>query len=465
MATAETDDMVSEEDEASRASDLEVRVEEGEGWERHLTITVAPRRVARTRSREREQLAKSVRLKGFRPGKVPDEVMEQRFGPAIDDRTIRRLVEDAYREAVTGEDLHPVGEPEIDSVDYREGESLSFRATFEVVPEIALERTGGFRLERPAAEVGEEEVEELLGRIRDEQAVWEPVTRQPEEGDMVAVRIGPAGEEAAAGGDAGETDAGPAAEHEAGPAAEAVEPEGTKAGEPELRSYRFELGEGQAIPGVEEAIMTLSPGESGDFEVTFPEDFDDEEMAGASRRLHIELVDVKRKSLPALDDELARSVGDFESLAALRDAVREDLERNAEEEAEDALRQRILDSIAEANPFEVPKAMVESYLDRVIDAPENADPERVREARRQVYPSAEKQIRRQLILDRLLEEGEHDATEEELEARIEELGDRRGVDPRDLRRQLERRSQTDRLRRQIAVEKVFEALESRSEIR
>jgi len=453
VATAETDGRIPEETGAPRASDLEVRVEEGEGWERHLTITVSPRRVARTRSREREQLASSVRLKGFRPGKVPDEVMEQRFGPAIDDRTIRRLVEDAYREAVRGEDLHPVGEPEIDSVDYREGESLSFRATFEVVPEIALERTGGFRIERPEAGVGEEEVEELLGRIRDEQAVWEPAARPPEEGDMVSVRIGPAHE--ARGAD-------PADPADAG---EAVEPEGTEAGEPKLRSYRFALGEGQAIPGVEEAIRTLSPGESGDFEVTFPDDFDDEEMAGASRRLHIELVDVKRKSLPALDDELARSVGDFESLAALRDAVRDDLERNAEQEAEDTLRQRILDSIAEANPFEVPKAMVESYLDRVIEAPENADPERVREARRQVYPSAERQIRRQLILDRLLEEGEYDATEEELEARIAELGERRGVDPRDLRRQLDRRSQTERLRRQIAVEKVFEALESRSEIR
>jgi len=464
VATAETDGMVPEEDEAPQASDLEVRVEEGEGWERRLTITVAPRRVARTRAREREQLSKSVRLKGFRPGKVPDEVMEQRFGPAIDDRTIRRLVEDAYREAVQGEDLHPVGEPEIDSVDHREGESLSFRATFEVVPEITLERTGGFRLERPTVEVGEEEVQELLGRVRDEQAVWEPVTRQPEEGDMVSVRIGPAGGEEAAGGEDGKTGADADEAAEAG-GAEAVQPEGTKAGEPELRSYRFALGEGQAIPGVEVAIQTLSPGESGDFEVSFPEDFDDEEMAGASRRLHIELVDVKRKSLPALDDELARSVGDFESVEALRDAVREDLERAAEQEAEDTLRQQILDSIAEANPFEVPKAMVENYLDRVIEAPEHADPERVQEARRQVYPSAERQIRRQLILDRLLEEGEYDATEEELEARIEELGERRGVDPRDLRRQLDRRSQTERLRRQIAVEKVFEALRSRSEIR
>lgn len=444
MAATESDTTTPDQDNGLDTDGLEVHVEEGDAWERRVTITVSPARVARVRSQEREKLAHSARLKGFRPGKVPDAVMEQRFGPAIEDRTIRRLVEDAYREAVAGEDLHPVGEPTIDSVDYAEGKSLSFRAVFEVAPELALDRTGGFRIEQPATDVGEEEVDELLERIRGDQAVWEPVERRPEEGDLVSVRIGPVGD-AETGEEAGT--------------------EGEKGGEPDLRSYRFALGEGQAIPGVEEAIQTLGPGESGEFEITFPEDFEDDELAGRPRLLRIELVDVKRKSLPPLDDELARSVGDFDSLAALRDAVRDDLRRHAEEEAEETVRQKLLDSIAEANPFEVPRAMVEGYLDRVIEAPENTDPEKVREARQQLYPSAERQIRRQLILDHLMEQGDYDATDEELEAKLEEMGERKGVDPLDLRRQLDRRKQTDRLRRQIAVEKVFEALKQRSEVR
>ncbi len=426
----EDDTMTDDREPGNGTGGLQVEIEEGEAWHRRLRITVSSGRVADTRARERERLAKSVRLKGFRPGKIPAEVVEQRFGPAIDDRTIRRLVEDAYREAVEGHDLHPIGDPEIADVEYHEGESLSFLAEFEVVPEIQLDRTGGFRIEQPPVEADDDEVERILERIRDDQAVWEPIERKPEVGDMVSVKIGPAGEE-----------------------------------ESELHSYRFELGKGRAISEVEDAIRTLSPGESGEFEVTFPEDFDDEEMAGKARTLHVELVDVKQKGLPALDDEFARSVGDFDDLEGLRDAVRDDVRRHAEEEAEDTLRQRILDSIGEANPFEVPSAMVESYLDRIIEAPENADLDRVREARRQVYPTAERQIRRQLILDRLLEDGTYDATEEELDARLAEMGERRGVDPRDLRRKLLRDKQLDRVVRQIAVEKVFDELKRRSEIR
>jgi trigger factor len=412
------------------AHGLEVQIEEGEAWRRRLKIKVSPGRVASTRSMERDRLAQSVRLKGFRPGKIPTEIVEQRFGPAIDDRTVRRLVEDAYLEAIEDHDLHPVGDPEIGDVEYEEGSSLSFLAEFDVVPELRLERTGGFRIERPSVDASDEEVEQILERVRGEQAVWEPVERQPEEGDLVSVRIGPA--------DGAESDS---------------------------HAYRFELGSGQAIADVEEAIRTLAPGESGEFEVSFPDDFDDEELAGRRRTLRIELADVKRRELPPLDDELARSVGDFETLEALRTAVRDDVRRHAEQEAEDTVRQRILDSIAEANPFEVPGAMVEQYLDRIIQAPEEADAERVREARDQIYPGAERQIRRQLILDRLLEEGAYDATDEELEAKLAEMAERRGVEVQNLRRKLNREKQMERLRRQMAVDKLFEELEDRSEIR
>ncbi len=411
------------------AAGLEVEIEEGEAWRRRLRITVSPARVATTRSREKERLARSVRLKGFRPGRIPSEVVEQRFGPAIDDRTIRRLVEDAYREAIEGHDLHPVGEPEIADVEYQEGESLSFEAEFEIVPELRLDRTSGFRIDQPPVEVEDAEVERLMDRIRYDQAMWEPVERQPEDGDMVSVRIGPVAEP-----------------------------------ETELRPYRFELGQGRAIEGVEAAIRSLAPGESGEFEVQYPDDFDDPELAGATRELRVELDEVKQKGLPPLDDEFARSVGDFDTLEALRDAVRDDLHRHAEEEAEETVRQKLLDAIAEANPFEMPRGMVERYLDRIIEAPENADRERVEQARRQVYPSAERHLRRQLILDRLLEEGEYDATEEELDARLAELGEKRGIEPRDLRRRLQRDKQLDRLRRQLAVEKVFEELKRRSNL-
>lgn len=410
---------------------LQVAVEEREAWKRRLTITVPADRVARVRSRQLKKLAGSLDLKGFRKGKVPRKIVEERYGPVVDQRTVNALVEDAFRRALDEKDLRAVGDPEFGRVDYEAGDSLTFQVDVEILPEVRLERIGGFRIQRPEVEVGAGDVEEVVTRLREEQAAWEPVERLPAEGDRVSVRISRVG------------------------------PDGERA---EPRPYRFELGEGYAIPGVEDAIRTLSPGAGGEFDVRFPEDFDDEELAGSSRRLHIELVDVKRKRLPELNDEFAAEVGDFDSLEALREAVREDLVRHREEEAREEVRDRLVDSIMEANPFEVPPSMVDDYLDRVIEVPDDADPEEVRNARRSLRPSAERQIKRHLILDRVIESEGFEATDEDVDRRLRELAEGRDADPRELRRRLARGKGLDSLRRQIAVEKAFEHLESRSRI-
>lgn len=419
--------------ETKTGGGVEVAVEEREAWKRRLTITVAPERVARARQRERKKLGKNLRLKGFRKGKVPARVIEERFGPAVDERTVRALIDEAFREALEQKSLQPVGEPSFGSVQYDPGESLTFQVELEIMPEIRVERTGGFRLRRPEVAVSDREVDEMLERLRNERALRQPVERKPEEGDLVSVRI-----------------------TRLDPAAEGAEPEG--------RPYRFELGEGYAIAGVEEAITSLAPGEAGEFEVNFPDDFDDEEMAGATRRLRIELVDVKEKRLPDLDDAFAADLGDFDSLAALRDAIRDDLRRHAEREAEETVRRSLVESIVDANPFEVPPAMVERYLDRVIEAPEDADPAQLEEARRQVRRAAERQIKHQLVLDTLIEGEGLEATEDELEAKVAELAERRGVSRAEARKRLARQGGLDELRRRIAVEKVFDWLLTRSTV-
>lgn len=419
----------------NQARDLDVAVEEREAWKRRLTITVAPDRVARVRRKELRKLAKNVRLKGFRKGKVPDRIVEERFGPAVDERTVRALIDEAFRQALEEEDLQPLGEPSFGDVRYEPGESLTFQVEFEILPEVRLERVSGFRLRRPEVEVSEREVEEVLERLRSEQAVRRPVDRTPGDGDLVSVRIARLDDAT----------------------------EGEEGGV-EARPYRFELGGGYAIPAVEEAIRTLGPDESGEFDVTFPDDFDDAELAGATRRLRIELVDVKEKKLPALDDAFASEVGDFDSLDALRDAIREDLAGSAEREAEEALRRSLVDQIVEANPFEVPPSMVDRYLDRVIDAPDDADPERVESARREIRPAVERQIKRQLALDTLIEREGFGATDEEVEARIAEIAERRDWSPAEARRKLAREGGLDEVRRAVAVEKVYDWLLSQSTV-
>lgn len=413
-------------------TDLDVTVEETGALTRRLVVTVPPDRVADVREQERQELGSSLDLKGFRPGKVPGKVVEERYGEVVQERTVRSAVEDAYREAVESLGLQPVRRPDVRDVKYEQGGALQFRADVEVMPELELERTGGFRIERPSAEVSDEGVDEVLERLRDDHAVWQPVDRRPGESDQVSVRIWPDDED----GDEGE--------------------------KPE--PYRFELGQGSAIPGVEEAIMTLEPGSKDVFEVEFPADFGDEEIAGESRTLHVELMEVKEKGLPDLDNAFAAQVGDFDDLDELRDAIREDLGRHREEEAEEEVRKKLLDSIIEANPFEVPDAMIDNYLDRVLDAPPEADPEEVQEARRSFRPRAETEIKRQLLMDHLVEAGGYEATEEELEERLRELAEQRETDVRQVRRQLARENQLEGMRQHIAAEKLFERLKKDSRI-
>lgn len=425
-----------------RPGGIQVQVDEPASSRRRLTITVPPERMARQREREVRRLGRSLRLPGFRKGKVPRRVVEERFGPAVTERVVASISEAALAEAIESERLQPVGEPTFDEIRYRPGEPLTFEVELEVLPAIRLQRTGGFRIQRPEVSVTEQEVDELLEQLREEQGVWEPVDRAPREGDLVSVRIERLDDEGAEG------------EAEEGADAEKDEEAG--------RPYRFELGKGYAIPDVEEAILTLEPGGAGTFTVRFPEDFDDSEMAGATRRLRIELQEVKGRRLPEADDRFASEVGEFESLAELREALEEDLRRHKEEEATRTVRDRLLDSVVEANPFEVPSSLVERYLDRVIDTPPDADSERLREARRSLVPAAERQVKRQLVLDRIIEDEGLEATDQELEDRLREAAERRGEPLPALRRELAKEGRLGELRRQLSARKAFEWLEARS---
>lgn len=414
-----------------RESPFQVAVEEEEAWKRRLTVTVAPRHVRSTRQREHKKLARRVKIKGFRKGKIPSRVIEERFGPTIDQEVVSSLLQEGFREAILTQELHPIGDPVVGDVQYKAGESLTFQVEVEVMPELKLARVSGFRIERPEVSVGGEEVDEILERMRADHAILEPVDRKGEEGDVVSVLIRQPDEEE---------------------------------DEEDRKPYRFELGAGLAIPDVEDAIRSLEPGSEDTFEVTYPDDFDTPELAGSTRELTIQLLDVKAKRLPELDDDLAREVGDFDSLDALRAAVSEDLVKHREREAEEVVRERLIDSVIEANAFEVPPSLVERYLDRVIEAPDDAPADEVEKARRTLGPAVERQIKRDLILERLIDSEGLAASEEEVEERLQTLGERGGLSSAEVRKRLAREKRLDALRQQIATDKAFDFLASQSTI-
>jgi trigger factor len=421
--------------EASRGPGVEVSLTEGEGWARILTVTVSGERVAKTRAAETGRFSRSVKLKGFRKGKVPSAVVEQRFGEQIDERVQQRLLDEAYREALEEAEISPAGPGRITDIRYEPGQAFVFQAELEVMPNVRLQRTGGFQVGRTVAEVGDGEIAEILQRIRDENADWVRVERRPEAGERVSVRISPlvAGEDRPAG-------------------------EGTP--------YQLVLGEGKALESVEDAIRTLAPGENVTFEIEFPAESEGATGEAAegtvTRRLHIKLGEVEEKHLPELTDEFAAEVGSFETVAELEAAVRGDLARHHEKEAEDRLRGDLMNALREANPFVVPRTLIDRYIENMIQAPDDTDAEELRRMREAIGPHAERQIRDQLLLEAIIDQQDLSPTPDELEARIAELAETRGVAPPKLRRDLVREGRLETLGQNLAVEKAFAYLKEQS---
>lgn len=417
-------------DSTTAEKGLDVTVDEPGAWKRRLTVIVPEARVQEERGRVRSQLAKRLDLDGFRQGKVPPQIVEQRFGPTIDDQTVQSLVSETLREAFRQEGIEPIGDPEISDIGFMADDRLRYEIEVEIMPRIELDRVGGFQVEQPAPEVDPDEVDQVLERLREDEATWRPAEREPRDGDMVTVRIRPADREEELSSD---------------------------------DEYQFEMGDGNALPDIEDAISTLEPGERETFDVHFPEALREEGQA-EDRELEIELRDVKEAELPPLDDELATRVGDFETLEELREAVREDVEAHHRDEAENEVRERLMDHVIEANPFEVPESMVEDYMDRMLDAPDDVDSEELEQARQQVRPRAERQIKRHLIIERLTEREGLEATEDEVDERVREIADAEGLEPGAVRRQLARDDRMESLRRQISAEKAFDYLKEQSSV-
>jgi trigger factor len=375
-----------------------------------------------------------MRLPGFRKGKIPASVMEKRFGKAIEQETLERLMGEAYREAVKQEGLQPITQGSIDKVEYDAGSDLVFDVAFDVRPEVELNRIGGFTVNRPAPQIDDAQVEQVIDRLRSEHAQWRPIEGEVVlTGDMAIVEITP------------------------------IE-EGNVEGAGIPRTYQIVLGEGQALPAIEEAIGTLQPGQEEDFTVDLPADAADPNSPLSPHRLHVKVKEARRPELPAADDEFAKSLGEFESMAILRERIATDLGNEAASEAESSVRTQLIGSIVDANPFEVPDSMVTQYIGSMVPEREGLDPERLREIRESARPAAERGIRRMLVVDRVADLESLHATADEVEGRVADIAARIGRSPAELRAQLANNGRLSEIEQEITEGKVFDYLKSLSTI-
>ena len=410
---------------------LQISVEEGERWRRTMSVTVPSGTVSSERRRLTGELAARVKLPGFRKGHVPSSVVEKRFGDSLSREALDKLIGAAYREALSQQELSPISEGEVGNVQYEPDRDLTFSISFDVRPEIELSRLGGFKVERPPIEGLDNRLEEVLGRLREERGTWQPVDDgRPEDGDLVGVEI-----QRIEDGEAGE-----------------------------VQPYQLVLGQGDAIPDIEKAIKSLEVEGSGEFVVRFPDDFPNEERQGREEQLLVRLNSRQGLEVPELDADFAKSLGDFANVDDLTEKIREDLEKEAAEQAESVVRGKLLDAILDANPFTVPVSMVDRYVESVLGNPEGVSPEKLVEAREQISPQAEHAVKRILAIDRLSEIQDLRATEEELDGRIEEIAEKSGDTPAQIYANLQKTERLEALEREITERKVFDFLKEQSEI-
>jgi trigger factor len=232
---------------------------------------------------------------------------------------------------------------------------------------------------------------------------------------------------------------------------------------PEGRPYNLVLGGGQAIPGVEELVMELTPGETKERTVKWPDDFPDESQRGQSKSVRVTLQEVKRKSAPALDDAFAREVGDFDSIDALTVAVRTDLEEHAKRDADALVRQQLLDEISQANPFDVPPSWINRTIDAYMQAYKIPDEQREQFAG-EFAAVAERQVRRDMLIDAIAEQNSLTATEKDVDDRVATVAAQREADPGQVYASLQKAGRLPEIERSITEEKVFEWLMARNEI-
>ena len=306
---------------------MQVSVESGEGLTRTLKVTLPAEKVDEVVNAKLQEDARTVRLDGFRPGKVPVRVVRQRFGAQIRQEAYGELIQSSFQEAAVQENLRPVGEPSIDLQETEGG--LTYTATFEVMPEVELKDFSVFQLERPVAEVTDADVDEMIEKLRKQRTEWEEVERPAQEGDQVTIDFtGYIDGEAFEGGSA--------------------------------EDVPLVLGSGTMIPGFEEGLIGAAPGETRTLELKFPDDYRVEKLAGKDARFEVTVKKVAEPKLPEVDEDFIRSLGVEEGTEeALRKEVRENMERELRQKLRSRTKDGVMEALLAEYDIQVPAAMVD----------------------------------------------------------------------------------------------------------
>jgi trigger factor len=404
--------------------------------------------------------SRQAKIPGFRPGKVPPKVVRQRFRDQILHEVAHGLIPRAVDEALRERGVEPVDSPDIRDVLVEEGQPLKFTAAFETVPPIDPGDYDSISLRRLPVTVSDGEIEEALQQMRERAARYEPVEgRAIEPGDTVQIdldrkALGPLPSEGAEGVEAaGEASAGGESRSE------------------HHDNITVEIGGPANPPGFDDQLVGMKESERKTFALTYPEDYSVKELAGTAVEYGVTLRGIKRRHVPALDDEFAKDLGEFDTLESLRARVREDLQHHKEHDADHAVRGDLLKQLASRVDGEVPAALVDREIDRRLEEfvrrliEQQIDPMRANinweEFRERQRDAAVEAVKSALVLDEVARREQLAVSEEDINQEIERYAERTGRTPAAVRARLEKEGGISRLYSGLRRERAIDFLLSR----
>jgi len=412
---------------------------------REISVEIPAAEVARETELQIQRYQKSARLPGFRAGHVPASIIRQRFGEGLKNDVAEALIPKHFRKEAEKQGLIPVSQPRVTDLHIHDGEPLRFKATFEVLPEIQVEGYKELRAEKPEIVISDEEIEQALGSVREQHATYTTV-----EGRALA-----AGDFAQASMDGKPKDGKDVAEAKANPV--------------HMDEVLIEIGGKNTVPEFTQNLTGASSGDERTFDVSYPEDIQDKRLAGKTFVYTVKVNGIKLKSLPELNDDFARELGEFTSLDQVRKQIRENMEAERRHNAEREAKDKLVAELVKRNDFEVPESLVDRQIDLRLERGLRAlaaqgmkmedlkkmDLPRLRAGQRD---QAVHDVKSSLLLERIADLEKIEVRDEEVNRELESLAQQSKQTSEAVRARLTQDGGLDRIRMRIRSEKTLDFL-------
>lgn len=381
---------------------VKISVKDGKSCEKVLKVEVPTERIQAEYKAFYRSVASQAKVPGFRPGKVPQNVLEMHYGAQAKESVLKELITDSYREAVQEQSIEPLGYPEVDKVDFKE-DRLSYQAIVEVRPRVKLSRITGLKAKKEEAVVKDSEVEDSLKRVQDSMAQYKAVEdRSSQMGDfLIADYVCTCGE------------------------AEVDKREGDWL---ELSEER------EMFQGFAKQLVGVKAEDKKEVKIELPKDYAKKEFAGKPVIFEVSIKEVKAKSLPPIDDELAKSVGtDFKNLEELKKKIREDLLVAKERESETNYEKALLDELIKHNKIDLPARLIKRREDQMVDdtlrhytqqgLPEEVAKDMKEKLKKDVEPEAKRQVHLAFLLEEIAQQQNFTVADEDRQAKFAALAE------------------------------------------